>query len=365
MEVGPGHRRKYPYVMCAERRMRYARGAARLGSAAVADDDARSRRARFLRELAARDLYSWFGIPADAGAEEIRAAAERKRRELAGTPMPQNRRTLEKAFCDQGEKALLRPDVRREYDALLAAAKTPRTAARGEVPRGVAEREERLRAARERIEHHTEDDARMAPGPAMFFSGADAQAELADERRAAAAMADAAAVLAGARRARVEGAATRALALAERAHALRPTAGTLNTLGAARRDVGDLADSEAALRESVTGLPTVRENAPGWLALAATLRARGDLAGAEQAALRVIEDDEEDAYAWRALALVLSDRGEAIRAGDAWERSAKLGLDVPGVLAGLQVLRKDALARNDALGAANVEDRVSRIRRGD
>ena len=132
----------------------------------------------------------------------------------------------------------------------------------------------------------------------------------------------------------------------------------------ARRDAGDLAGSEEALRASVRMLSTVRENAPGWVALAATLRARGDLDGAEQAALRVIEEDEENAYAWRALALVLTDRGETIRAGDAWERSAGFGLDVPGVLAGLEVLRKDALARNDLLGAANIEDRIARIRRG-
>ena len=42
----------------------------------------------------------------------------------------------------------------------------------------------------------------------------------------------------------------------------------------------------------------------------------------------------------------------------------QLGLDVPGALAGLQVLRKDGLARNDQLGAANIDDRIARIRRG-
>ncbi|MBJ7457292.1 MAG: hypothetical protein JHC74_14655 [Thermoleophilia bacterium] len=80
--------------------------------------------------------------------------------------------------------------------------------------------------------------------------------------------------------------------------------------------------------------------------------------------MKIIEDDEDDPYGWRALAFILTDRGEALRAGDAWERSASLGLDVPGVLAGLQVLRKDCLARNDQLGAANIEDRIARIRRG-
>jgi tetratricopeptide (TPR) repeat protein len=325
-------------------------------------EDARSRRARFLRELAQRDLYAWFGIPSDAGDDAIREAAERKRRELAGTPMPQNRRAIEKAFCDQGEKALLRPDVRREYDALLRASREPRRAAT--VSKGVAEREERLRAARERIEHFGDDDARMAAGAAMALAGDDAQAALAAEHRAAAKVGDFAEALATARRARVEGAAIRALAYAERAHAIRETAGSLTTLGAARRDAGDLAGSEEALRRSVALLGTVRENAPGWVALSATLRARGDLDGAEQAALRVIEEDDENAYAWRALAMLLTDRGETVRAGDAWERSAGFGLDVPGALAGMEVLRKDALARNDLLGAANIEDRITRIRRG-
>ena len=326
-------------------------------------EDAKARRARFLRELAQRDLYAWFGIPPDAGDDAIRDAAERKRRELAGTPMPQSRRAIEKAFCDQGEKALLRPEVRREYDALLRASRDPRRAQEA-VSRNVAEREERLRIARERIEHFGDDDARMAPGAAMAMTSDEAQEALASEHRAAAKVTEFAEALAIARRARVEGAAVRALAYAERAHAIRETAGSLTTLGAARRDGGDLAGSEEAIRASVTLLSTVRENAPGWVALAATLRARGDLDGAEQAALRVIEEDEENAYAWRALALVLTDRGETVRAGDAWERSAGLGLDVPGVLAGMEVLRKDALARNDLLGAANIEDRITRIRRG-
>ena len=141
-------------------------------------EDAKARRARFLRELAQRDLYAWFGIPPDAGDDAIRDAAERKRRELAGTPMPQSRRAIEKAFCDQGEKALLRPDVRREYDALLRASRDPRRAQEA-VSRNVAEREERLRIARERIEHFGDDDARMAPGAAMAMTSDEAQEALA------------------------------------------------------------------------------------------------------------------------------------------------------------------------------------------
>ena len=329
----------------------------------MAAEDAKSRRDRFLRELAARDLYAWFGIPEDADAAAISAAAEAKRRELAATPMPQNKRAIEKAFCDQGEKALLRPDIRRQYDALLHASRSPARSANA-ASRVVSEREARLRAARDRIEHYGDDDARMAPGDVMFLAGAEARATLEQERVDAAGVSDFATALRDARRARVEGRSLHALAMAERAHALRVTAGSLTTLGAARRDVGDLAGSETALRESVAMLSTVRENAPGWIALSATLRARGDLDGAEQAALRVIEEEDEDPYGWRALAFVLTDRGETLRAGDAWERTAGFGLDVPGALAGLQVLRKDSLARNDQLGAANIEDRIARIRRG-
>ncbi len=277
--------------------------------------------------------------------------------------MPQNKRAIEKAFCDQGEKALLRPDIRRRVRRPPARVALPGPRRERRLAGG-HEREARLRAARDRIEHYGDDDARMAPGDAMFLAGAEARATLEQERVDAAGVSDFATALRDARRARVEGALLHALAMAERAHALRVTAGSLTTLGAARRDVGDLAGSETALRESVAMLSTVRENAPGWIALSATLRARGDLDGAEQAALRVIEEDDEDPYGWRALAFVLTDRGETLRAGDAWERTAGFGLDVPGALAGLQVLRKDSLARNDQLGAANIEDRIARIRRG-
>ena len=76
----------------------------------------------------------------------------------------------------------------------------------------------------------------------------------------------------------------------------------------------------------------------------------------------MIEEDDEDAYGWRALAMALADQGEALRAADAWERSARLGLDVPGALAGLQQLRKDSLARGERLPAADVEARISRLR---
>ncbi len=327
----------------------------------MADDDRARRRARFLRELAARDLYEWFGIPPDAGDDAVREAAERKRRELASTPMPQRTRAVERAYCDQGEKALLRPAIRREYDALLRSSRAPSATSQS---RAVAEREERLRAARERIERYGDDDARMAPGPATLLAAPDARARLEAERAQAAAVSDPAEALAAARRARVEGAALRALAQAERAHALSPTPRALTTLAGARRDTGDLAGSEAAAREGLRLLPGTRENAPGWAALGATLRARGELDAAADAASRLIEEDEEDPHGWRVMALVDSDRGETLRAGEAWERSARLGLDVPGALAGLEVLRRDSLARNDSLGAADIESRIARIRRG-
>ncbi len=328
----------------------------------MAVDDRAQRRARFLRELAARDLYEWFGIPPDAGDDAVRDAAERKRRELASTPMPQRTRTIERAYCDQGEKALLRPDVRREYDALLRQARTPRATSQS---RAAAEREARLTAARERIERYGDDDARMSPGAATLLAAPDARARLDAERAAASRVADAGEALATARQARIEGAALRALAFAERARELTPAAPrALTTLAGARRDIGDLAGSEEAAREGLKALPTARENAPGWAALGATLRARGELDAADDAAGRLIEEDEEDPHGWRVMALVASDRGDTLRAGEAWERSARLGLDVPGALAGLEVLRRDSLARNDSLGAADIESRIARIRRG-
>src|SRR5680860_889107 len=142
----------------------YRAAAASLQCRPMADDDARARRARFLRELAARDLYAWFGIPPDAGADAIRAAAEAKRRELSGTPMPQKTRAIEKAFCDQGEKALLRPDIRREYDALLHGARSPARAMTS-AQRVVAEREERLRLS---LIHISEPTRRTPISYAVF-----------------------------------------------------------------------------------------------------------------------------------------------------------------------------------------------------
>ena len=139
----------------------------------MVDDDRSRRRERFMRELASRDLYEWFGIPPDAGDDAIREAAERKRRELSTTPMPQKKRSMERAFCDQGEKALLRPDVRREYDSLLKGGSAVGTGAERAAARNVAEREARLTAARERIQHYGADDARMAPGAATLLASPD------------------------------------------------------------------------------------------------------------------------------------------------------------------------------------------------
>jgi tetratricopeptide (TPR) repeat protein len=328
----------------------------------VAVDDQRRRRAEFLRQLAERDLYAWLGIPHDADAATIQAAAAAKRRELSGTPMTQARRANERAYCDQGERVLLRADVRREYDALLHARLTPRAAPAGPGARQKAEREARLQAAKERIQRYSPDDARMAPGATALLADPAARARLEEERAAAAGLTDAAEALRIARAARTEGIAVRALAHAERAHALAPTPATLRTLGAARRDVGDLEGSEAALRESVRALPTMRENAPGWAALAATLRARGEFREAAGITERLIEEDEEDPHGWRAMALVAADVDDVARAAEAWERSAKLGLDVPGALQGLQDLRKACLAADDLAGASDVERRMSRLR---
>ena len=140
----------------------------------MAADDRSQRRERFMRELATRDLYEWFGIPHDAGDDAIREAAERKRRELSTTPMPQKKRSMERAFCDQGEKALLRPDVRREYDSLLQGgspsgpARAQRGPQRGRA-RGAAEGGARAHPAlrRRRCPHGAGggDPARVATSP--------------------------------------------------------------------------------------------------------------------------------------------------------------------------------------------------------
>lgn len=330
----------------------------------TAQEDPAARRARFLRELATRDLYAWFGIPRDADDDQIRAGAERRRRAISGTPMQQHQRSIERAFCDQGEKALLRADIRREYDALLAkgSARVNTTGAAAAASKAVAEREERLRAARDRIQHYGPDDTRMIAGTATLLATDEAQEELAGHYRDAAAEKDPAKALAEARQARAHGHVLRGLAFAERAHTLAPSPGTLNTLGATRRDTGDLAGSEEALRASVKALSTVRENAPGFTALAATLRARGKLADAEALARKIVDDEEEDAHGWRILAMVAGDLEDVDTALDAWERSAGLGLDMPGALAALDALRKDRLARGDGRSAAEVEMRIARMR---
>ncbi|MEQ8834370.1 MAG: hypothetical protein RIB67_07970 [Miltoncostaeaceae bacterium] len=328
------------------------------------EQDPAARRAKFLAELATRDLYLWFGIPRDADADQIRAAAEVRRRAISGTPMPQSQRSTERAFCDQGEKALLRPDIRREYDALLSEGSTKRgiTGAAAAAAKVTEEREARLREARARIQHYGPDDLRTSAGAAALLATDEAQEELAANYREAARVSDPVEALRIAREARAHGRVLRGLAFAERAHKLAVTPGTLRTLGGALRDTGDLSGSEEALRASVAALPSLRENAPGWTALAATLRARGELVDAEAIARKVVDEEEEDAHAWRMLAILAGELEDIDTALRAWETSADLGLDVPGVLAALDALRKDRLARGDARSAAEVETRMARLR---
>lgn len=324
-------------------------------------EDPQARRAQFLRQLATRDLYAWFGISRSASDDEIREAAERMRVTLKGTPMPQAKRANERAFCDQGEKALLRPDIRRDYDALLEPRRqvvSADTSAR----RAADEREGRLRAARDRVQHYQQDDSHMTPGPVMSLAADTTRTELADARAAAAAIGDAAAALEAARAARVEGASIRALGLAERAHDLAPTAGTLRTLGAAHRDLGNVAEAVALHRRGVEELPTLRDNSPGWAALCASLLAAGELAEAEKIALELVNDDDEEPHGWRLLALVSAAQANTVRSAEAFERSARLGLDLAGTLAGLQSLRKESLARGDRSAAADLESRIARLR---
>lgn len=329
-----------------------------------AEQDPAVKRAQFIRQLATRDLYLWFGVPRDATADQIREGAERRRRTISTTPMTQHQRSIERAFCDQGEKALLRADVRREYDALLnkGSAKAGSTGAAAAQQKAIQEREARLRAARERIQHYGADDLRMNAGSATLLATDDAQEELAAQYREAAGVKDAAQALATAREARARGQLLRGLAFAERAHKLAVNPATLKTLGAALRDTGDLAGSEQALRASVAQLDTIRENAPAFTALAATLRARGELAAAEALARRIVGEEDEDAHGWRILALIAGQQEDINTALKAWEKTADLGLDVPGVLAALDALRKDRLARGDNYSAAEIEIRIARLR---
>lgn len=324
-------------------------------------EDPKARRAQFLRQLASRDLYAWFGISRTASDDEIREAAERMRVSLKSTPMPQAKRANERAFCDQGEKALLRPDIRREYNALLDP-RRPTIAADTSTRRTLEEREARLKAARERVQHYERDDSHMAPGRTVSLAADATRAELDNARAAAAQITDAAAALAAARAARVEGASIRALGLAERAHELAPSAGTLRTLGAAHRDLGDVTQAVALHRRGVEELPTLRDNAPGWAALCASLLAAGDLAEAEKVALELVNDDDEEPHGWRLLALVSAAQTQVARSAEAFERSARLGFDLAGALEGIQSLRKESLARGDRAAVADLESRMTRLR---
>lgn len=330
----------------------------------MSTEEQKERRAQFLRQMATRDLYAWLGIDRTASPEEISAAAERMREKLKTTPMPQAKRANERAFCDQGEKVLLRPDIRRQYDALLGGAKRRAPVEVGDVAsRKAAQlREERLAEARARVQHYDRDDVIMSPGVPLPLGTPAVQDRLDEERDATARHTDAATALRAARAARVEADPLRAIALAERAHALGASAGTLRTLGAAHRDLADLVESTNLLRESVRILPGLRENAPGWAALSATLTAAGEVDEAEAIALRLVRDDEEDAYGWRVLALSSAARGDVARSAEAWERTARLGLDVPGALQGLQDLRRDCLARGDRTTAVDLEGRLARLR---
>ncbi len=324
-------------------------------------DDTQARRAQFLRQLATRDVYAWLGISRTASDDEIREAAERMRVTLKGTPMPQAKRATERAFCDQGEKALLRPDIRRDYDALLEPRRQV-VSTDASSRRVVEEREERLKAARDRVQHYERDDGFMTPGSTVSLAADATRAELSDERAAAAQVSDATAALTAARAARAVGAPLRALALAERAHELAPTVGTLRTLGAAHRDLGGVAEAVAFHRRGVKDLPTLRDNSPGWAALCASLLAAGELAEAERIALELVNDDDEEPHGWRLLALVSAAQVDVPRSAEAFERSAKLGFDVAGALGGLQSLRKESFARGDRSAVADLENRITRLR---
>ena len=308
----------------------------------------------------------WVGIPPDADDEAVaRGRGARSGAQLAFHAHAAADPTIERAYCDQGEKALLRAREPPEYDAPLRASRTPQTTA---LSRAVAEREERLRAARERIERYGDDDARMAlarrpcsrrptpPRPASTPSAprrgavTDAAQALAAGRRRAA---RGGLVTAGPRprRARVERCRPRPGA----DHPGRPPDAT----GATRRQRGRRAGGVAQAPISV------RENAPGWAALGATLRARGDLDAAADAAGRLIEEDEEDSPRLaRDGAGSSTDRGEPRRAGEAWERSARSASTSPAPSPASRCSAATASPAASSLAAADIEGRIARIRRG-
>jgi predicted Zn-dependent protease len=76
----------------------------------------------------------------------------------------------------------------------------------------------------------------------------------------------------------------------------------------------------------------------------------------------LVNDDDEEPHGWRLLALVSAAKDDVARAAEAFERSAKLGLDQTGALDGLQALRKECLARGDRATAVDLEDRITRMR---
>jgi predicted Zn-dependent protease len=96
--------------------------------------------------------------------------------------------------------------------------------------------------------------------------------------------------------------------------------------------------------------------------LCASLLAAGELAEAERIALDLVNDDEEEPHGWRLLALVSAAQADTVRSAEAFERSARLGFDPAGALAGLQSLRKESLARGDRTAVADLESRIARLR---
>jgi tetratricopeptide (TPR) repeat protein len=304
------------------------------------------------------------GVRPGATCEAVKAGAEARRATLRQTPMPQDRRREELTWCDHAERVLCDAGLRRDWERARTTTAAPavvqhlsRTEAKNK-----AERDARLaQAAADRPPYLDAYLSTRASAPGFLAVPAQEEA-LAAAAREAARVTDQAGCIDRALALRQGGQPAPALAWARRAAAIRPSAHALNVLGTVEREAGDLAASERSLRASLAREPNPLRNAPGHVALAATLRAEGRAAEALDLADRVLESDPEDRYAHRTRAGALADLGradEAVRALDASQP-----LDPQGALELVRQLRAQRVAAGDRRGVAVAEDALRHLEEG-